>query len=81
MNRKEIDNMKTFTLRLSDEKSGTLVDMAEKLNMSQNSLINAFISLGLDAFNSQVNSYREQFSHFLIQTEQCTAQQVTPTDC
>jgi hypothetical protein len=70
--------MKTFTQRLEDDKSVELTIMSAKLGMSQNSLINAFISLGLEAYNDIVNDYREKFSDFLLQFEQYTAQQEVP---
>ena len=59
--------MKSFTLRIPDEKSERLEQMAEKLSTSQNSLILSFMEIGLDSYETLIEQNRQEFLHFLSQ--------------
>jgi len=57
----------TFTLRIPEDKSERLKALSKEIGMSQNSLILAFIQIGLDSYEEAISLNQAEFRRFLSQ--------------
>jgi len=71
---------KTFTLRMPASENEQIQIMAQRLCISQNSLIRLATTLFMDSYKDLVNQNQSEILHFLAHKQKQTAPQDTLTD-
>jgi DNA-binding MurR/RpiR family transcriptional regulator len=60
----------TFTLRLSPQMNQDIKELAQEMDVSQNSLIRTFIGLGMKSYREIILHQKAEFCRFLSQIQQ-----------
>lgn len=69
MEREQIEDRETFTLRIPPELNKSIKEFSSKIGISQNSLILLFINIGIKSYSDIILHQREEFLHFLSQIQ------------